>query len=98
MYRTFGQKTRRPVFKTAAQEAAENRAIDAKLERQDAERRERLNTLIAESQAQKSAVQIAAEAETWNRVLAKAADETRRQQNWLDRRRREQDSSLSLGT
>jgi hypothetical protein len=88
----------RPAFRTAAMEAAENRALDARLAARDLESRQRLDAAIAESQAQKSAVQLAAEAETWNRVLAEAADETRRQQEWLDRRRREQDSSLSLGT
>jgi hypothetical protein len=53
MYRTYGRQTRRPTFKTAEQEAAENRALDARLAAQDLARSERLNALVAESKAQK---------------------------------------------
>jgi hypothetical protein len=86
MYRT---KTR-PAFKTAAQEAAENTALDVRLERQDAERQQLLNALIAESQAQKSPEQLASDAAELARLDAKAAEQRRQHDEWLDRRRAEQ--------
>jgi hypothetical protein len=99
MYRSYGQKTRRPAFKTAAQEAAENRALDARLAAQDLERAELLNALVAESQARKSPEQLAVETATQARLDAKAADERQQHQEWLQRRRAERENAFStMGT
>jgi hypothetical protein len=98
MYRTYGRKTRRPAFKTAAQEAAENRALDARLAAQDLERSERLNALVAKSRALKSPEQLAAEETHQAEVDARAAEQYRQNQEWLDRRRAERLSSWTSGT
>jgi hypothetical protein len=95
MYR---QKTRRPAFKTAAQETAENRALDARLEQRDLERQEQLKSMFVEVRSQKSEEQIASEDAAWSRIAAKAADETRRQQECLDRRNAERLTLWTSGT
>jgi hypothetical protein len=96
MYRS--QKTRRPVFITRAMEERQNRELDARLERQDRERRERLNATIAASQALKSPEQLAAEETHQAEVDVRAAEQYRQNQEWLDRRRAERLSSWTSGT
>jgi hypothetical protein len=76
-----------------------NRELDARLERQDRERQQKLNAAIAEATAAKSAEQLADERAHLVELDAKAADEYRRHQEWLDRRRAERDEPFStLGT
>jgi hypothetical protein len=99
MYRSYGQKTRRPVFLTQAAEERANRELDARLDRQDRERQELLNATIAASQAQKSPEQLAAETAEMARVGAARTADYERNQAWLDRRRAERDNAFStMGT
>jgi hypothetical protein len=95
MYRS--QKTRRPVFITRAMEERQNRELDARLERQDRERQERLNATIAASQAQKSPEQLASDAAELSRLDAIATEESRRREERL-RQRRTIDQFSTIGT
>ena len=96
MYTT--RKTRRPAFKTREQEERENRALDARLARQDAERQQRLDSMIAEHQASLTPAQAQHAAAELAKLHAKAADESSRQREWLDRRNAERLTSWTSGT
>jgi hypothetical protein len=87
----------RPAFKTAAMEAAENRALDARLAARDLESRQRLDAAIAESQAQKSPEQLASDAAELARLYVIATEESRLREERL-RQRRTVDSFSTLGT
>jgi hypothetical protein len=76
-----------------------DRELAARLERQDRERQKQLNAAIAEAIAAKSAEQLADERAHQVELDAKAADEHRLHNEWLDRRRAERDDPFStLGT
>jgi hypothetical protein len=98
MYRTYGRQTRRPAFRTATQQAYESAQLDARLARQDRERQERLDAAIDRDLATRTSERIAQDNDELARLDAKIADEYRKNQEWTERRRREQESSLSLGT
>jgi hypothetical protein len=91
-------QTRRPAFRTAAMEAAENRALDAKLARQDAERREQLDAAIERDLAARTPERIAQDNAELARLDAKAADESRKHQAWTERNRADRMNSWTSGT
>jgi hypothetical protein len=77
----------RPAFKTAAMEAAELAQLDARLSRQDAERRQQLDAQIAASMASRTPEQTQAAEDHLARIHAKAADESIRREERLAQRR-----------
>jgi hypothetical protein len=89
-------RTRRPAFRTAAMEAAENRALDARLARQDAERRQRLDVAIDRDLAARTPERIAQDNAELVRLDAIASEDSRRREERLAQQRA--DSRDTFGT
>jgi hypothetical protein len=98
MYRSYGPKTQRPVLLARAAEERANRELDSRLERQDRERQEQFNSMIAASHSQKGPAQLAAETAELARLDAARNADYERHHAWLERRRLEQMTSPTLGT
>jgi hypothetical protein len=77
----------RPAFKTAAMEAAENRALDARLAARDLESRQRLDAAIAADMASRTPEQTQAAEDHLARLYVVASDESIRREERLAQRR-----------
>jgi predicted nucleotide-binding protein len=77
----------RPAFKTAAMEAYELAQLDARLSRQDAERRQQLDAQIAADMASRTPEQTQAAEDHLARLYVVASDESIRREERLAQRR-----------